>query len=84
MDFEEMDFKEIVFKKKTIMDQKNIDLKEKNSNGFKGKKFKWILTILISKKQILRKRTQMDYEEMELKEIDFKQKSSKGFKRNRF
>ena len=79
MDFEEMDFKEIVFKKKTIMDQKNIDLKEKNSNGFKGKKFKWILTILISKKQILRKRTQMDFEEMELKEIDFQQKSSIGF-----
>ena len=74
-----MDFKKKDFKEKTIMDQTKIDLKEKNSNGFKGKKLKWILTILISKKQILRKRTQMDFNEMELKEIDFQQKSYIGF-----
>ena len=29
-----MDFKEIDFKEKTIMDFQKMDLKEKNSNGF--------------------------------------------------
>ena len=50
-----MDLKEIDFKEKTIMDQKNL---------IEGKKLKWIQ----------RKKTQMDFDEIDFKEIDFNKK----------
>ena len=57
-----MDLKEIDFKEKTIMDQKNL---------IGGKKLKWIQ----------RKKTQIDFDDIDFKEIDFKKKTIMDFQK---